>query len=53
MFVNPIEGNTEAIRTAWSQWTFMNWPRSAIIVIVLVLDFAALNRLAERTNRAS
>ena len=51
MFVNPIEGNTDAIRTAWSQWTFMNWPRSAIIVIVLILDFAALNRLISVSNK--
>ena len=45
MFVNSLVGSTEALRNAWSQWSFMNWPRSALIVIGLVLDFAALNRL--------
>jgi hypothetical protein len=24
MFVNPMDGNTEAIRMAWKEWTLMN-----------------------------
>jgi len=50
MFVNPIEGNVEAIRTAWKEWTVMNWPRSVIIAIALFLDFAALLRLVSKTG---
>lgn len=45
MFINPMDGNTDAIRAAWSQWSTMNWPRSAIIAVGLIFDFAALNRL--------
>ena len=45
MFVNSLVGSTEVLRNAWSQWSFMNWPRSALILVGLVFDFAALNRL--------
>ena len=51
MFENPMEGNTDAIRTAWAGWSVMNWPRSVIVAIGLFLDFAALLRLVERTAR--
>lgn len=44
MFVDPIEGNVEAIRTAFSQWATVNWIRSAMVAAGLVLEFAALNR---------
>jgi hypothetical protein len=53
MFENPIDGNTEAIRTAWKGWTLMNWPRSIIVAIALFLDFAALLRFAGRTGRGA
>lgn len=46
MFENPMEGNLDAIRTAWTSWTFMNWPRSVIVAIGVALDFAALVRFA-------
>ena len=51
MFQNPIDGNTEAIRTAWKEWTLMNWPRSVVVTIGLILDFAALLRFSRRTGR--
>jgi hypothetical protein len=44
MFENPIEGNFDAIRSAWKEWSLMNWLRSAIAGFGLVLDFAALDR---------
>ena len=46
MFEDPI--NVEAIRSAWTTWRFMNWPRSAIVAIGLIFDFAALLRLTSR-----
>ena len=46
MFENPID--VEAIRSAWTTWRFMNWPRSAIVAIGVILDFAALLRLDKR-----
>ena len=46
MFVNPMEGNLDAIRTAWTGWTSMNWLRSVIAAIGVTLDFAALVRFA-------
>ena len=49
MFVNPVAGNVETIRSAWSQWSTMNWPRSAIVAIGLIFDFAALTRFVSRT----
>lgn len=45
MFVNSLVGSTEFLRETWSQWSFMNWPRSALIALGLAFDFAALNRL--------
>lgn len=45
MFVKSLVGSTEALRDAWSQWSSMNWVRSALVAIGLVFDFAALNRL--------
>jgi len=53
MFVRPIEGNTEAIRTAWSGWSTMNWPRSALVAVNLILDYAALIKIVthERHER--
>ena len=44
MFENPIEGNLDAIRTAWAEWSRMNWPRSVTVGTGLFFDFAALNR---------
>ncbi|HYJ90806.1 MAG TPA: DUF1772 domain-containing protein [Pyrinomonadaceae bacterium] len=49
MFVNPVAGNVDAIRSAWSQWSTMNWPRSVVVAIGLVFDFAALTRFVGRT----
>jgi hypothetical protein len=42
MFVQPVEGNIDAIRNAWSEWTAMNWVRSGLNVANVVLDFALL-----------
>jgi hypothetical protein len=53
MFGNPIEGNTDAIRAAWAEWSMMNWPRSAIVAIGLIFDFAALLRFAGRAKMIS
>jgi hypothetical protein len=53
MFVNPVAGNVDAIRSAWSQWSTMNWPRSAIVAIGLIFDFAALTRFVARTAVSS
>ena len=44
MFVNPIE-NVDAIRTALSGWRSMNWIRSGMIVVNVVLDYLALMRI--------
>jgi hypothetical protein len=46
MFVNPIEGNLDAIRTAWIDWSNMNWARSIGVAINVCLDFMALIRLS-------
>lgn len=47
MFNDPMEGNLDAIKKAWSQWSTMNWLRSALLVVNLTFDFAALLRLAK------
>jgi hypothetical protein len=44
MFIQPIT-NVEAIKTAWSEWSSMNWVRSGLVLINLVFDFIALTLL--------
>jgi hypothetical protein len=44
MFVAPIE-NVDAIRSALSGWRSMNWIRSGMIVVVIVLDYLALMKI--------
>lgn len=42
MFHSLIDTNLDAIKTAWSQWSAMNWLRSGLCVANLIFDFAAL-----------
>lgn len=46
MFVGPIE-NVDAIRTALSGWRNMNWIRSGMFAIVVLLDFLALIKVSQ------
>lgn len=43
MFVQPIEGNLDAIRSAWSSWSAMNWVRSGLILVNVIINFTALS----------
>jgi hypothetical protein len=45
MFVAPIE-NVDAIRSALSGWRNMNWIRSGMIAVIVVLDFLALLKVS-------
>ena len=45
MFHSPIDTNLEGIKTAWSQWSSMNWLRSGIGAVNLFFDFVALTLL--------
>jgi len=49
MFTDPLDPNTEALKAMWSQWTTMNWCRSAIIATEVVFDFLALMLVARTT----
>ena len=42
MFTDPLTPDTELLKQTWSQWTTMNWPRSAILVAQTTLDYLAL-----------
>ena len=42
MFYSSVDTNLDSIRTAWSQWSSMNWLRSAFAGVNLFFDFAAL-----------
>ena len=46
MFVAPLTSDTDALRAAWSGWTTMNWPRSGILVVQIIVDYLALLRVA-------
>src|SRR5258706_8565498 len=47
MFVAPLTTDTEALKTAWSGWTTMNWPRSGILAAQVIIDHLALMRVAK------
>src|SRR5580765_3079045 len=47
MFVAPLTTDTEALKTAWSGWTTMNWPRSGMLAVEVVIDFLALMSVAK------
>ncbi len=50
MFNNPDISDVNAVKTAWSEWAFMNWPRSGLEVVNLIFDFAALTLLFKTEN---
>jgi len=47
LFVQPLTADTEALKTVSSEWTTMNWPRSGILVVEIILDFLALMLVAK------
>ena len=46
MFVAPLTTDTEALKTAWSGWTTMNWLRSGILAVEVIIDYLALMLVA-------
>ena len=46
MFVAPIE-NIDAIRTALTGWQNMNWIRSGMIAVIVVLDYLAMMKISQ------
>lgn len=53
MFVAPLTSDTEALRAAWSGWSTMNWPRSAILVVQVKANYLALMRVASTSSDPS
>ena len=53
MFVAPLTSDTEALRAAWSGWSTMNWPRSAILVVQVIANYLALMRVASTSSDPS
>ncbi|MEQ1921763.1 MAG: hypothetical protein ABL952_04565 [Pyrinomonadaceae bacterium] len=51
MFVAPLTSDTEPLRSAWSGWSTMNWPRSGILVVQVIIDFLALMRVASTSSK--
>ena len=49
MFVAPIE-NSDAIRSALSSWRNMNWIRSGMIAVLVVLDYLALMKVSQGSS---
>lgn len=52
MFKSPISTNLDAIKTAWEQWSSMNWIRSLICAAGLVFAFLAFNLAAQKTENS-
>jgi hypothetical protein len=47
LFVGPVD--TDAIRLAWEQWSTMNWVRSALCAVNVVLAFILLISTAKKS----
>lgn len=48
LFVAPVEGSIDTIRMAWEQWSAMNWFRSAMCAVNVVLAFTLLTTTSKR-----
>ena len=46
MFVAPI-GDVDAVRSALSGWRNMNWIRSGMVVVIIILDYLALLKVVK------
>jgi hypothetical protein len=47
LFGAAIDPNVDVLRAAWSEWSSMNWVRSAISAVGLIFDFAALSLVSK------
>src|SRR5258708_38902003 len=47
MFVAPLNPDTEVLKTAWTGWTTVNWLRSGILAVQVIIDYLALLRIAK------
>jgi hypothetical protein len=45
LFADPQNTDIQLLKRTWSEWTFMNWPRSGILVFQIILDYIALFRV--------
>jgi hypothetical protein len=52
MFNGQIDGNIDAIKKAWSEWSTMNWVRSGSVLVNLIFNFAAFTRLLKIQSSA-
>jgi len=50
LFAAPLDPNADVLRAAWSEWSAMNWVRSAIGALGLIFDFAALSLVINTPN---
>ena len=42
LFTASLPENSEAVKAAWQEWSFMNWVRSGMVAAELILLFAGL-----------
>jgi len=47
----PMTSDVELLKRTWSEWSFMNWPRSGILVVQVVVDYLALMRVCHPKER--
>ena len=48
LFVGPMDVGTDALRIAWEQWSSMNWFRSAMCAVNVVLAFTLLTTMPKK-----
>jgi len=51
LFVQPLSSDTEFLRKTWSEWTTMNWPRSGLLLVEVIVDYLALMIVCQNRER--
>ncbi len=51
LFRSALDGSNDAAAAAWSQWSAMNWVRSALVAAGVLCDFLAFDGLRSTSDR--
>jgi hypothetical protein len=49
LFIAPMETSVDTVRLAWEQWSAMNWYRTAMCVVNVILAMTLLVSISKKT----
>lgn len=50
LFTDPLNTDPELLKRTWAEWTTMNWQRSGILLVQVIIDYLALMRVSKAVN---